>query len=83
MEPGAHQALCRAAVEIIGDSEVQSDAPQTSAKWTEFRQRACSYLQLRGGRQTLHGAAGFWASSELPIVVWALLYMFVLIKLFL
>ena len=27
-----------------GDSEVQSDAPKMSAKWTEFRQEAGSYL---------------------------------------
>ncbi|ROI42812.1 Retrotransposon-derived protein PEG10, partial [Anabarilius grahami] len=51
-----------AAVEIRGDSKVQGNAPQTSAKWTEFRQNAASYLQLRSGKQTFHGAVGFWAS---------------------
>ncbi|ROL42497.1 Protein LIAT1 [Anabarilius grahami] len=52
-----------AAVEIRGDSKVQGNAPQTSAKWTEFRQNAASYLQLRSGKQTFHGAVGFWASQ--------------------
>ena len=66
-QPGAHQALCHAAVEIRGDSKVQGNAPQTSAKWTEFRQNATSYPRLRGGKQTRHGAVGFWASRELPI----------------
>ena len=50
------------AVEIRGDSEVQGNAPQT-----EFRQNAASYLQLQGGKQILPGAAGFWASRELPV----------------
>ena len=66
-QPGAHRALNHAAVEIRGDSEVQGNAPQISAKWTEFQQNATIYLQLQGGRQTLHGAVGFWASRELPI----------------
>ena len=44
-----------AAVEIRGNTEVHCNAPQTSAKWTELRQNATSYLQLRGGKQTLHG----------------------------
>ena len=70
MEPGAHRALCRAAVDII-EAIPKYKAPQTSAKWTKFRQKAGSYLQFRGGRQTLPGAAGFWASRELPVVVWA------------
>ena len=87
-QPGAHRALCHAAVEIRGQTEVQGNAPQTSAKWTEFRQNAASYLQLRGGRQTLHGAARFWASHELPICFAGRLYfvhscVFVLTKLFL
>ncbi|ROL55215.1 hypothetical protein DPX16_0087 [Anabarilius grahami] len=51
-----------AAVEMRGDSKVQGNAPQTSAKWTEFRQNAASYLRLRSGKQTFHGAVGLWAS---------------------
>ena len=43
---GAHQALCHAAVENGGDTEVQGRAPETSAKSTKFRQNAASYLQL-------------------------------------
>ena len=86
---GSHWALCHAALEIKGDSEVQGNAPQTSAKWTEFRQNVASYLQHRGGRQTLPGAVGFWVSSELPVCcVGRLCFVhscgvFVLIKLFL
>ncbi|ROJ25286.1 hypothetical protein DPX16_20099 [Anabarilius grahami] len=53
-----------AAVEIRGDSKAQGNAPQTSAKWTEFRQNAASYLQRRSGKQTFHGAVGFWASHQ-------------------
>ncbi|ROL41589.1 hypothetical protein DPX16_6987 [Anabarilius grahami] len=56
-----------AAVEMRGDSKVQGNAPQTSAKWTEFRQNAASYLQLRSGKQTFHGAVGFWASPQRTI----------------
>ncbi|ROL44859.1 hypothetical protein DPX16_22370 [Anabarilius grahami] len=56
-----------AAVEIRGDSKVQGNAPQTSAKWTEFRQNAANYLQRRSGKQTFHGAVGFWASRRSPI----------------
>ena len=51
-QPGAHRALCHAAVEITGDSEVQGNAPQMSAKWTEFWQNAAIHLQLRGGKHT-------------------------------
>ena len=50
-------------MEITGDSELQGNAPQTSAKRTEFGQNAASYLQLRGGKQTLHGAVGFGGFS--------------------
>ena len=66
-QPGAHRALCHVAVEIRGNNKVQGSAPQTSAKWTEFRQNAASYLQLRGGKQTLRGAVEFWASRELLV----------------
>ena len=88
-QPGAHRALCHAAVKIRGDTKVQGSAPQTSAKWTELRQNAASYLQIRGSKQTLHGAVGFWASRELPVCnVGRLCFahscgVFVLIKLFL
>ena len=46
MELAAHRALCHAAAEIRGDSEVQGNTPQTSAKWTELRENAATYLQL-------------------------------------
>ena len=38
--------LCATLQSRLVDSKVQSNAPQTSAKWTEFRQNAASYLQL-------------------------------------
>ena len=66
-QPGAHWALCHAPAEMRGSSEVQGSTPQTSAKWTKFRQNAASYLQLQGRKHTLHGAVGFWASHELPV----------------
>ena len=33
-----------------GPIEIQDNAPQTSAKWTEFRPNAAGYLQLQDDR---------------------------------
>ena len=71
MEPGAHQALCRAAVEII---EAIPKYKATHHRRLQNGLNSDKGRQLPTAprrRQTLHEAAGFWASSELPVVVWA------------